>query len=82
MSTGQNLPASSDQIQHVLGNEQVQQFAAKTGISPDLASSKLAELLPMIVDRLPPNGQIPQQSRVLQSGMDLLESFGKTGTSG
>lgn len=82
VSTGQNLPASSDQIQHVLGNEQVQQFAAKAGISPDLASSKLAELLPMIVDKLTPNGQIPQQSSVLQSGMDLLESFGKTGTSG
>lgn len=82
VSTGQNLPASSDQIQHVLGTEQVQQFAAKAGISPDLASSKLAELLPMIVDKLTPNGQIPQQSSVLQSGMDLLESLGKTGTSG
>ena len=82
ISTGQNLPASSEQIQHVLGNEQVQQFAAKAGISPDLASSKLAELLPMIVDKLTPNGQIPQQGSALQSGMDLLESFKKTGTSG
>ena len=82
VSTGQNLPVSSEQIQHVLGNEQVEQLAAKAGISPDLASSKLAELLPMIVDKLTPNGQIPQQSNVLQSGMDLLESFKKTGTSG
>jgi len=82
ISTGRNLPTSSDQIQHVLGNEQVQQFAAKAGISPDLASSKLAELLPLIVDRLTPDGQIPQQSSLLQSGMDLLKSMRKTGTTG
>lgn len=82
VSTGQNLPTTNDQIQHALGNEQVQQFAAKAGISPDLASSKLAELLPLIVDKLTPNGQIPQQSGVLQSGMDLLKSLGKTGTTG
>src|SRR6185437_6366698 len=82
VSTGQNLPVSSDQIRHVLGNDQVEQLATKAGISSDLASSKLAELLPKIVDKLTPDGQIPQQSSVLQSGMDLLESFKKTGTSG
>jgi len=82
VSTGPNLPTSSDQIQHALGNEQVQQFAAKAGISPDLASSKLAELLPLIVDKLTPDGQIPQQSSLLRSGMDFLKSLGKTGTTG
>lgn len=46
VSTGQNLPIGAEQIQRVLGSEQIQQFASKVGLSPDLASSKLAELLP------------------------------------
>src|ERR1700751_4803301 len=38
VGTGQNLPISADQIQHVLGSEQVKELAAKAGISPDIAS--------------------------------------------
>lgn len=75
VSTGQNLPVSSDQVQHVLGTEQVQQVAASAGIPAQLASSKLAEFLPMIVDKLTPNGQVPEQGSLLESGMNLLKSF-------
>ena len=75
VSTGQNLPVSPDQVQHVLGTEQVQQVAANAGIPAQLVSSKLAEFLPMIVDKLTPNGQIPEQSSLLESGMNLLKSF-------
>ena len=75
VSTGQNLPVSPDQVQHVLGTEQVQQVAASAGIPAQLASSKLAEFLPMIVDNLTPNGQVPEQGSLLESGMNLLKSF-------
>ena len=66
VSTGQNLPISADQIRGVLGSEQVQQFATKAGISPDLATSKLAELLPAVVDKLTPDGKIPEGGGLLQ----------------
>jgi uncharacterized protein YidB (DUF937 family) len=82
VGTGQNLPISAEQIQSVLGSDQVKQLAAKAGISPDLAGSSLAQLLPTLVDKLTPNGQIPQHSNLLQTGMDLLQSLGKTGTDG
>jgi uncharacterized protein YidB (DUF937 family) len=59
VGTGQNLPVSSQQLQSVLGNEYVQQIAAKAGISSDNAGSVLAGLLPLIVDKLTPNGQLP-----------------------
>lgn len=75
VSTGQNLPVSPDQVQHVLGTEQVQQVAASAGIPAQIASSKLAEFLPMIVDKLTPNGQVPEQGSLLESGMNLLKSF-------
>jgi uncharacterized protein YidB (DUF937 family) len=82
VSTGQNLPISADQIQHVLGNEQVKELAAKAGIPTDMAASNLAQLLPMLVDKLTPNGQIPETSSLLESGLSMLKNLGRTGTEG
>jgi uncharacterized protein YidB (DUF937 family) len=86
VSTGQNLPISADQIQHVLGSEQVKELAAKAGISPDAVSAHLAQLLPLVVDKLTPNGQVPQSSSsassLMEEGMGMLKNLelGKTGT--
>ena len=72
VSTGQNLPINAEQIQGVLGSEQVQQFATKIGVSPEVASSKLAELLPTVVDKLTPEGKIPEGGGLLQSALGLF----------
>jgi uncharacterized protein YidB (DUF937 family) len=82
VGTGQNLPISADQIQHVLGSEQLKELAAKAGISPETASSALTQLLPMMVDKLTPNGQVPATSWLLESGLSMLKNLGKTGTQG
>jgi uncharacterized protein YidB (DUF937 family) len=58
ISTGQNLPVSSGQLQDVLGSDHIKQLAAKVGISPDAAGSVLAQILPTVVDRLTPQGRI------------------------
>ena len=79
VGTGQNLPISADQIQHVLGSEQVKELAAKDGISPDIASNALSQLLPTLVDKLTPNGQLPQHSSLLETGMSILNCL-KPGT--
>ena len=80
VATGQNLPITAEQIQHVLGSDQVKQMAAKVGISPDAAGTSLAQLLPTLIDKLTPNGQMPRHSSLLETGMSLLQSLGKTGT--
>jgi len=72
IGTGQNLPISADQIQHVLGSDQVKELAAKAGISPDVASHALSQLLPSLVDKLTPNGQVPEHSSLLEVGMSIL----------
>jgi uncharacterized protein YidB (DUF937 family) len=90
VSTGQNLPISADQLQHVLGSEQVKELAARAGISPEAASSHLTQLLPMLIDKLTPNGQLPDASAststsassMLEAGLDLLKGLSKTGTNG
>ena len=80
VGTGQNLPISADQIQHALGSEQVQQLAAKLGIPSGVVSSQLAQLLPTVVDKLTPSGEVPNQSSLLETGMTLLKSLSKTAT--
>jgi uncharacterized protein YidB (DUF937 family) len=82
IGTGQNQPVSAAQIQQVLGSGPVQQLAQKLGISPEQASSTLSQLLPVVVDKLSPNGALPEQSNLLQMGESLLASFAKTGTNG
>jgi uncharacterized protein YidB (DUF937 family) len=80
-STGANQPATAVQMQQVLGPERVQAMAQKLGISPEAAGSTLAQLLPTVMDKLTPNGTIPDQSSLLQMGESLLASLGKTGSS-
>src|SRR6185369_12162759 len=60
ISTGRNLPVSAEQLQAVLGNDQLAAIARSSGFSPQEASGHLAELLPQVIDRLTPHGQAPQ----------------------
>jgi uncharacterized protein YidB (DUF937 family) len=80
IGNGQNLPISAAQVQQVLGSTQVQALAAKAGISPEIASSQLAQLLPTLVDKLTPNGQVPQQGNLVEMGMNLIKSLETPGT--
>jgi len=80
VGTGQNLPATSDQVQQVLGPDRIQALAQQIGVDPNTASSMLSQFLPMIVDKLTPNGNVPEHSNLLQMGESLLGSLGKTGT--
>jgi len=77
VGTGQNLPISADQITHVLGSDQVKNLAAQAGISPDAVSSHLAQFLPMLINHATPDGQVPQQSNIMEIGMNLLKSLQK-----
>jgi uncharacterized protein YidB (DUF937 family) len=75
VSTGQNLPISADQVQQVLGSGTVQELAAKAGISPDVAGSAISQMLPTLVDKLTPNGQVGDHSSIMDIASGLLKSF-------
>jgi uncharacterized protein YidB (DUF937 family) len=72
ISTGKNLPASADQIAKGLGASKLGAIASQLGVSPDEASSTLAKILPNIVDKLTPNGQVPTGD-LLQQGLNILK---------
>lgn len=60
VGTGQNLPISPEQLQSALGTAQIEAVASKTGISPEAASVELVQILPELIDRLTPNGEVPK----------------------
>jgi len=71
VGTGQNLPISGDQLKTGLGADLIGQLAAKVGVTPDVATSKLTEILPGIIDKLTPEGTVPE-SGLLQQGLNFL----------
>ncbi|MEZ4527627.1 MAG: YidB family protein [Desulfobacterales bacterium] len=73
---GENQPISGDQLQAILGNEYVQAAAEKMGLSAEDLSGSLADLLPKVIDKLTPEGSLPEGS-LIEQGLELLRSFGK-----
>lgn len=45
-----------DEVEKVLGQDRVNEIAAKFGMSPDDAKAKLAQMLPKVIDKLTPGG--------------------------
>ena len=79
VSTGENLPVSPEQMQAVLGGGQLQDIAARFGMSPEQATGGLAGLLPQVVDNLTPNGRLPEGGDLLAQGLDMLKKGGLFG---
>lgn len=73
VSKGSNLPISPEQLQKVLGQGQIADIAAKLGIPSDRVASQLAKVLPDAVDRVTPDGAVPDDSKL----DDALGGLGK-----
>ena len=56
-----------------LGSETLQDLAAKAGISPEEVTAKLSEHLPNLIDKLTPDGVIPEGG-MLDKGLEFLKS--------
>lgn len=59
ISTGQNLPINANQMQQVLGQDQIGNIAKQLGMNPNDAAGHLSTALPQIIDMLTPHGQTP-----------------------
>lgn len=59
VSTGANLPISAEQIMSVLGHGNLQQLAGQSGLSTAEVGELLSQHLPGLVDKLSPEGQLP-----------------------
>ena len=56
---GQNQPVSAEQLHAALGGDQVSAMAQEAGVPQDDLMAQLSKLLPGVVDKLTPNGELP-----------------------
>lgn len=64
ISTGANQPVSSEQLNDALGGDAIGRLAEQAGVSHGEAGSMLSQMLPQIIDKLSPNGQLPQAGQI------------------
>src|SRR5512144_45253 len=62
VGTGQNMNISADQFQQVFGSSTISDLASRLGLSEQQAGSEMAQLLPEVINRLTPAGQVPENS--------------------
>lgn len=74
IGTGANLPVSPDQLAGALGPDRLGALAKQAGLAPQAAAGQLATLLPALVDKLTPDGQVPQGG-ALEQGLGLLRKL-------
>ena len=73
IGTGANQPISAQQITHALGEDRVQEIAQSTGTSATAVAGQLATLLPALIDKLTPNGTVPESS-TLASALSMAQA--------
>lgn len=58
ISTGPNLPLEAQQVVSVLGTDAMQNMATRLDLSEEHLAQKIAEYLPMVIDRVSPQGSL------------------------
>ena len=64
LGSGPNQPVSASQLQNVLHSGSLQQAAQQSGLDAGRLIGMMSTLLPHLVDKLTPNGQVPDASAV------------------
>jgi len=59
VGTGQNLPVSGDQVTQALGSDTISQLARQLGLGQGDVAGQLSQMLPQMIDKLTPRGQLP-----------------------
>jgi len=76
VSRGANKPISPDAISQIFGKDGLEAISRQAGISPNEASHGLSELLPEVVDRMTPDGEVPNSDALANSVDDFARRLG------
>ncbi len=71
---GENLPISAEQLRGALGNDTLQGLASQFGVNTQELAGQLSSVLPGLVDKLTPDGQVPAAG--VGNGGDLMGMLG------
>jgi uncharacterized protein YidB (DUF937 family) len=73
VSNGENLPVSGEQLGQALGQDTLNELGAKLGIDPATVGHGLSQLLPELVNKMTPGGQVPADHQsVLEQGLSVI----------
>ncbi len=76
ITTGDNTPLSNEQLESALGEENINHLAGQAGVEPSTASSALSSVIPQVVDRLTPDGEVPDNAGLLSTLSGYLGGLG------
>jgi len=74
VSTGPNQPITPEQLARVLDPEQLRVLARQAGVALSHVPDALAALVPTLVDRLTPEGEVPGPYQLLRMAVGFLRS--------
>lgn len=67
VGTGQNQSIGPDALSQIFGSGKLQELAQQFGVPPEQLSGSVAQALPEVVNRMTPDGSVPQGSDDLVS---------------
>jgi uncharacterized protein YidB (DUF937 family) len=78
VGTGQNMPIPPNALEQVFGRGGLAEIARRAGVSEQDASQGLSRLMPEVVDRVTPDGQVPTADSLVASVDALARRLGTT----
>ena len=72
VSTGANQPITPEQLARILDPEQLRELSRQAGIAVSRLPEALAALVPTLVDRLTPEGEMPGPYQLLRTALGVL----------
>ncbi len=76
IGTGENQSLPSGALEQIFGAGGLAEIARRAGLTQDEASRGLAQLMPEVVDRVTPRGEVPGDDDLLASVEDLARRLG------
>jgi len=75
LGDGDNETVSKDQIQDILGKDQIAEFANQLGVDKDAAADSLAEAVPQMVDKGSSGGSLLDAVGGIEGAIGLAKRF-------
>jgi uncharacterized protein YidB (DUF937 family)/outer membrane protein OmpA-like peptidoglycan-associated protein len=76
VSSGANSPLSNEQLESAMGSNVIGSIAEKVGLPAGTATSALAWMVPQVIDKLTPDGVVPEEKDLLSKIGDFLSGWG------
>ena len=74
VDTGENQPLDEQSVEQVVGRDELAQMAQPLGVPEEQVAQALAEIMPEMVDKMTPQGQLPEHAdEVLDESRQTLE---------